>query len=325
MCAKRQRARLLVMNDPLAMRINADLAEEIGLNESIVLLQLEFLISISEHEHDGKLWTYQSLSDLKTYYFKWWSVPTISRIIKSLEQRGLIHVRNDLNKLGYDRTQWYALNAENINILHSVAIFQNEKCNTPQQDAIFQNEKSIFQSDRMEAIKMKNGSDQLETTIPETTTETTTEKGRGRKRTARPRDLLFEALAEACEIDWTICTDDQRHQLNQTSSMLRTAGEKKEQTEAQIIEAARYVAGYIRKYVWPFNGENGATARPPAPADIRKHWKQAINARNKQSDNGTYAEIERRRAHSAKALSPEDLARKARELDAQMQQEAQHG
>ena len=63
------RTRLLTFNDPHPMRIDRDLAAEIGLNESILLLQLEYLISISSNERDGRLWTYQSLTNMQEVYF----------------------------------------------------------------------------------------------------------------------------------------------------------------------------------------------------------------------------------------------------------------
>lgn len=162
----RPRIRLLIPNDPHPMRIERDLAKEIGLNESIVLLQLEYLITISNNERDGRLWTYQSLQDLHETYFPWWSPATISRIVKSLEQMQLIVIGN-FNKLGYDRTQWYALNEDGIAkltsvLMHSDAIFQNAKW-------ISQNETSILQNDLIDHSKMQNGSSQNETTIPEST------------------------------------------------------------------------------------------------------------------------------------------------------------
>lgn len=67
------RERLFVLNDPHALRVNAALAMEIGLNESIVLLQLEFLISISDNVREGRIWTYQSLSELQEAHFPFWS------------------------------------------------------------------------------------------------------------------------------------------------------------------------------------------------------------------------------------------------------------
>lgn len=154
--------RLFTMNDPHAMRINADLAKEIGLNESIVLLQFEYLIAQSGTEKDGMLWTYWTLKRLKEYFFKWWSIATISRTVDSLETMGLIYVRSDLNLKGYDRTQWFALNFDGLAKLTSIAVFTA----TPQPDAILQNETSIFQnetsilqSDDMHDRKMQNGID----------------------------------------------------------------------------------------------------------------------------------------------------------------------
>ena len=112
-------ARIFVLNEPYALRISPALAQEIGFNESIVLLQLEFLITISKtKEIDGNIWTYQSLADLKENYFPFWSLSTINRIVRKLERGGYINIGN-YNKLGYDRTQWYSLNEEGIAKLNS--------------------------------------------------------------------------------------------------------------------------------------------------------------------------------------------------------------
>lgn len=161
------RPRLFVINDPHPMRISPELAIEIGYNESVVLLQLEYLISISNtHEIENDLWTYQSLEDLQGF-FPWWSLATISRILRNLEELKLIKI-GCFNKKGYDRTQWFALNAEGISSLKSVcidvAIFQNEKC---KRAPIFQNEKCILQDEKTIL--------QNETTIPESPTENPTE------------------------------------------------------------------------------------------------------------------------------------------------------
>jgi hypothetical protein len=187
MAIPQQRMRLLTFNDPHPMRIDRDLAAEIGLNESIVLLQLEYLISISSNEREGRLWTYQSLTDLKEVYFPWWSVMTIQRIVKSLEEKRLLLIGN-FNKLGYDRTQWFALNEEGINSLHSVAIYQNDK--------------SIYQNGEMDHNKMINGFIQNDTTIPEITHEITqknTGDGARAKKRAAPTQASLSGLHEAVQ------------------------------------------------------------------------------------------------------------------------------
>jgi len=155
------RIRLFILNDPYPLRICKALADEIGLNESIVLLQLEYLIGISTTDTtDGELWTRQSLSNLKDEHFPWWSVPTISRIIQNLSngkkgQYDPLIKLGSFNRLGFDRTQWFALDRDGIAKLKSVkiddAIFQNEKCNRAKRkmqsrkmkNAFAQNEKSI--------------------------------------------------------------------------------------------------------------------------------------------------------------------------------------
>jgi len=184
------RDRILTFNDPHPMRIDRDLAAEIGLNESIVLLQLEYLISVSRNERDGRLWTYQSLEDLKKNFFPWWSLMTIQRTIKHLEEMRLIFVSSKYNRLNYDRTQWYALNPEGINSLHSVAIYQNDKSAYQNDKSAYQNDKSAYQND---------------TTIPESTQrlpESIQSEKRPRKSTGRkpPTQGTLDSLHEAVTI-----------------------------------------------------------------------------------------------------------------------------
>jgi DNA-binding PadR family transcriptional regulator len=181
------RPRFFVLNDPHPLRINKELACEIGYNESVVLLQLEYLISISTTEEiAGNLWTYQSLTDLQAKYFPWWSTATIARILESLEGKELIKVGN-YNRMKRDRTQWFALNPDGISRLQSVRldgdIFQNEKWerggkitrsqpeSQPEQPPISQNEKCISQNEKS-ISQNETCISHFETTLPEIPTET---------------------------------------------------------------------------------------------------------------------------------------------------------
>jgi len=118
---KYEKRRIFTLNDPYALRINNGLAKEIGFNESVVLLQLEYLIAISNNWRDGRYWTYQSLNDLHDNYFPWWSRETINRTIKKLLRMKLIVIGN-YNNHKYDRTRWFGLNYANCDALESLTV-----------------------------------------------------------------------------------------------------------------------------------------------------------------------------------------------------------
>lgn len=113
--------RILIPNQPTGTRIFPDLAVEIGLNESMLLLQLEFWISISGHEYDGQQWTYQSTRGMQKT-FPYWSHTTINRTIKSLLDKDLIIDTREFNEKSYDKTRWFALNHTGLSKLKSIRI-----------------------------------------------------------------------------------------------------------------------------------------------------------------------------------------------------------
>ncbi|MBA7529483.1 hypothetical protein ES705_21681 [subsurface metagenome] len=116
------RNRIFVLNEPFAPRLNPALAEEIGLNESIIYLQLEFWISISDKEYQGEIWTYQSLRNFQKV-FRFLSRDTINRAIKSLEKQKLIKIGN-FNKKKYDNTRWFAIDYKGVDRIKSVTVSQ---------------------------------------------------------------------------------------------------------------------------------------------------------------------------------------------------------
>lgn len=145
------------LDNPTLLCVIPGLAATIGLNEAIVLSQLAFWISISDQEHDGMRWTYQSTREMQRKAFTFWSLATIQRAIQSLEALNLIFVRDDLNEHAYDYTRWFALNTDALeDLARSTGAFVVE---------VFQNETGVFQD---ETAPFQN-----ETTIPEITTETT--------------------------------------------------------------------------------------------------------------------------------------------------------
>lgn len=167
-----KRMQLFSTTEDQTLRIKKELAVKIGFNEAVVLMQIEYLISISNNCIDGNWWTYQTLEELKKNSFPWWSTATISRTLKSLKDQGLIFI-NNFNRRKNDKTQWFALDIEGckklgIKFNDKHPIFQIEKWgeveeekpqegpteipqsepeSQPEPDAIFQNVDTIFHFD----------------------------------------------------------------------------------------------------------------------------------------------------------------------------------
>jgi predicted transcriptional regulator/DNA-binding PadR family transcriptional regulator len=154
-----EKHRIFEINDQWITRSSVALAREIGDNEARLLLQLEYLIATSHNERDGRLWTYQSLSDLETMFP--WSKPTIQRAIKSLEKQNLITVTGKYNRKKYDRTNWFAINFEGAARLKSIKIATDQN-----ETRSFQNETWFDQNE--------TATDKNETTIPKRSTERST-------------------------------------------------------------------------------------------------------------------------------------------------------
>jgi len=59
------------------------------------------------HEHDGRYWMYQTCKGMAEYYGTM-SEDAVHRKVQKLLKEGMI-VRGNFNKIGFDRTSWYAL------------------------------------------------------------------------------------------------------------------------------------------------------------------------------------------------------------------------
>lgn len=198
--------RVFTLNEPNAPRLNPALAAEIGLNESIVFLQLEFLIAICNHEYEGKRWTYQSVTDLERM-FPFWSRATINRIIQSLETQGLICIGN-FNKAKYDRTRWFAVNMEQAAKLKSLRVAVCDTCSTQADTDSTQNGKG---STQIETHSAQNG-----TTIPETTTNTTTENNNK------------QITERACLNDRSLMLNEPRKEKNDLNNRVEYGADQKD-------------------------------------------------------------------------------------------------
>lgn len=94
----------------MTYQFDTDIAAQYGVDESIMIANLQFWIRKNEangkHFHEGRFWTYNSI-DAFTKLFPFWTARQIRRILKSLEEKGVI-VTGNYNTSAYDRTTWYA-------------------------------------------------------------------------------------------------------------------------------------------------------------------------------------------------------------------------
>lgn len=150
-----EKSKLLYDEHPLV--INPGLARQIGLNEAIVLQQIHYWVKLNEKAgrnlKDGFFWTYNTHKDWQEQ-FPWWSIMTIRRTIKSLENQGLL-VTGTFNKLRQDKTKWYRVNED-------LLVTMNSPC--------VQNEQSLsVQNEQMDVFKMNRPLPEInsETSLPE--------------------------------------------------------------------------------------------------------------------------------------------------------------
>ena len=122
---------------------NKALARALGLNEALVLQQINYWIEINKKSgknyHDEKYWTYNSIRAWQEKDFDYMSVDTVKRTFAKLEKAGYLLVGN-YNKDPRDKTKWYTINDEKLEELyfelnkkkleHERSILEKESQNT---------------------------------------------------------------------------------------------------------------------------------------------------------------------------------------------------
>jgi hypothetical protein len=109
----------LKLLDEYPMIVQPSLAAALGLSEAIVLQQIHYwLVTLrrsnsKNHYRDGRWWVYNSIRQWQCDNFIWWNPKTVERILKALEDKGLIETDN-FNGASYDRTKWYTINYDRL-------------------------------------------------------------------------------------------------------------------------------------------------------------------------------------------------------------------
>jgi len=111
--------------------INADLATHVGLNEAIILQQLNYWIDATDSgvDHDGMRWIYNT-QDRWREQFPFWSLDTVKRGFASLKKQGLIHIQQ-LAKQKHDRTNYYAIDHAKLDEMEAQSRAIAHKCKMP--------------------------------------------------------------------------------------------------------------------------------------------------------------------------------------------------
>ena len=104
-------SKLLINESPL--QVQPSLAKAIGLNEAVFLQQLHYWLGVSKFVRDEKKWVYNTYDEWLDQ-FKYMSLSTLKRIIKSLKDQGLLCVEQFDNKRS-NQVNYYAINYEVLN------------------------------------------------------------------------------------------------------------------------------------------------------------------------------------------------------------------
>ncbi len=155
-------SKLLFDESPLV--VQPTLAKAIGLNETIVLQQINYWMNQKGvgRTIKGVRWIYNTVSEWKDN-FPFWSEETIKRTIYNLQDAQLIQTGN-YNQSAMDRTKWYTINFETVTLLEALIQQEKELAAETVNDASCQN-------DTMDVSECYD--------IPETTSEITNSLSKG--------------------------------------------------------------------------------------------------------------------------------------------------
>ena len=199
--------------DDYPLIILPSLAEQVGLNESIVLQQLHYWLKKSVNDRDGHRWVYNTYEDWAAQ-FPFWSVSTIRRTITKLEKDDLIIVGN-YNKLKIDNTKWYRINYPKLQHMSRPPV---------------QNEQTDCSKWTDDLVKMNRP-------LPETTTETTPETTKKKNSPKQVYDESSIPFQLANQLFQRILENNPNHKkpnLQKWADDMRLMMERDKRTEEQI-------------------------------------------------------------------------------------------
>lgn len=123
--------------------VDRELAKAFGLNEAIVLQQLNYWLNgKSAKLINGRKWIYNSYKQWQKDNFPFWSLATVRRAIENCEKKGLI-ITGNFNKAGFDKTKWYSIDYDAVDRGMSKRVAQNEQTDCSKRaNGVAQNEQT---------------------------------------------------------------------------------------------------------------------------------------------------------------------------------------
>ena len=161
---------------------DVELAKRYGVDEAIMIKSFQYWIRLNKannsNYYDGHDWTYNTIKALSEL-FPFWSEKQVRAILQNLLNLKIL-IKGNYNKLGFDRTIWYAFDNES-------QFLQMPK----KENASNQTVKSICPNGKMEMPKQENGNAQMVNTIPITNSITNSITNTIKKESKKNFTLVF--------------------------------------------------------------------------------------------------------------------------------------
>ncbi|TBL15326.1 hypothetical protein EYB35_07245 [Bacillus paranthracis] len=216
------------------------LAKEIGLNEAIVLQQVHYWLEKSNHHYDGRKWVYNT-SEKWNEQFSWWSLSTMKRLFKKLEDDGYLLTGN-YNKKGFDRTKWYSIDYKRL----SHASCQNDTMESVKMNQCIDSNwtNPSCQNEPMESVKLTLTIPETTQRIPETTTETKKETDKAEEEAPKKKKGKTQYSAEFEEM-WSYYP--KKRNKAKCYAIYKEATEKKHHNHEVILYGVQKYAEEVLK------------------------------------------------------------------------------
>lgn len=152
---------------------NVFLAKMYSVNEAIILQHIYYWYKHNKlnnkNFYDGRYWTYNSISAFAEEFI-YLSEKQIRNIIDKLIENNLV-ITGNYNKIAYDRTKWYSLTENAIELLISLGIHQEQE---NKKNASSKKVKSILPNQNIHLPKWENGITEKGEPIPDINTNINT-------------------------------------------------------------------------------------------------------------------------------------------------------